>query len=93
MRRKLTVTEAVRNFSDVLGRVRFKGERCILLKGGKPMAELVPTKAASEVRLGDLPAILEPLPHLDPEDAHRFAEDLKAARAAVGRALTAPWDS
>jgi hypothetical protein len=45
------------------------------------------------VRLGDLPAILEPLPHLDPEDAHRFAEDLKAARAAVGRALTAPWDS
>ncbi len=40
---RVTVTEAVRNFSEILGRVRFKGERFVLVKGGKPVAELGPT--------------------------------------------------
>lgn len=76
---RLTVTEAVRNFSEILGRVRFKGERFVLLRGGKPVAELGPTDAAAPVRLGELPAILEGLAHLEPDDADRFASDLDSA--------------
>lgn len=84
MTTRLTVTEAVRNFSEIIGRVRFKGERFVLVKGGKPVAELGPTDAAAPVRLGELPAILEGLPHLEPDDAERFARDLDScSRAAV----------
>ncbi|MDQ7843458.1 MAG: antitoxin [Armatimonadota bacterium] len=93
MTRRLTVTEAVRNFSDILGRVRFKGERFILVKGGKPVAELRPTDAAAEVRLEELPAILEGLPHLDPEDADRFARDLESGRSTTGPIPAPPWGS
>lgn len=91
--KRLTVTEAVRNFSEILGRVRFKGERFVLLKGGKPVAELGPTTAAVPVRLGELPAILEALPHLDPADADRFARDLESGRTAVGPVPATPWES
>lgn len=90
---RLTVTEAVRNFSEIVGRVRFKGERFVLLKGGKPVAELVPADAAAPVRLGDLLAVLEGLPHLEPEDADRFAVDLESGRTAVGPMPAAPWAS
>ncbi len=90
---RLTVTEAVRNFSEILSRVRFKGERFLLVKGGRPIAELGPTPAAGLVRLEELPAVLETLPHLEPEDADRFARDLESGRSAVGPMPVAPWGS
>ena len=93
MTTRLTVTEAVRNFSEILGRVRFKGERFILLRGGKPVAELGPTDAAAPVRLGELTEILEALPHLEPADAEGFARDVESGRDAIGRGLPAPWAS
>lgn len=64
--------------------------RVVLVKGGKPVAELGPTNAAAPVRLGELPAVLEALPHLEPEDAERFAIDLEAGRTAAGRIPTVP---
>lgn len=91
--KRVTVTEAARNFSEILGRVRFKGERFILMKGGKPVAELGPTEAAAPVRLEDLPAILQALPHLESEDADRFARGLESDRTAIGPVPRAPWES
>ena len=91
--KRLTVTEAVRNFSEILGRVRFKGERFVLVKGGRPIAELGPTDAAAAVLLGELPAILDALPHLDPEDADHFARDLESSRTATGPVPATPWES
>jgi len=94
MRKHLTVTEAVRNFSEIIGRVRFHGERFVLTKGGKPVAELGPAGAAARVRLGEVPAILAGLPHLEPEDAERFAQDLERSRQALGRIPPkGPWES
>jgi antitoxin (DNA-binding transcriptional repressor) of toxin-antitoxin stability system len=90
---RLTVTEVVRNFSEILGRVRFKGERFILLKGGKPVAELRPAKGPARLHLRDLPEVLAALPHLGAADADRFARDLESARVAVGLAPAAPWES
>jgi len=90
---RLTVTEAVRNFSEILGRVRFKGERFILVKGGKPVAELGPTDTAAPVHLGELSAVLAGMPHLEPEDAERFALDLDSDRNVVGPVPAVPWAS
>lgn len=90
----LTVTEAVRNFSEILGRVRFRGERFVLTKGGKPVAELGPTAAAPPVRLSELPVLLAELPKLGPEEAERFAQDLETLRQASGSIpVTGPWAS
>lgn len=88
MPKMLTVTEAVRHFSEVIERVRFYGDRVVLTKGGKPVAEIGPTPLSAWVRLGDLPTVLAELPHLDPEDVARFADDLGAAR----QALSPPTD-
>jgi antitoxin (DNA-binding transcriptional repressor) of toxin-antitoxin stability system len=79
---RLSVTEVARNLSEVLGRVRFRGERFLLLRGGKPVAELGPTGAAPPVRARDLPALLAALPPLEPDDAERFARDFEAVRVA-----------
>ncbi|HWQ68575.1 MAG TPA: hypothetical protein VN494_01245 [Patescibacteria group bacterium] len=88
MPKSLSVTEVVRHFSELIGRVRFYGERVVLTKGGKPVAELRPTLETTRVRAGDLPALFAQLPHLGQEEATRFAEDLDAAR----RILTTPAD-
>ncbi|OFX28557.1 MAG: hypothetical protein A2Z07_07795 [Armatimonadetes bacterium RBG_16_67_12] len=49
--------------------------------------------AAVPVRIGELPAILEELPHLEPDDADRFASDLDSGRSAAGPLPPVPWVS
>jgi antitoxin (DNA-binding transcriptional repressor) of toxin-antitoxin stability system len=86
----LSVTEAVRNFSDYVNRVAYRRESFVLLRGSKPVAELRPVPAG--VRLGDLPSIVESLPHVD--DADEFATDLDAARSELlDTGLVDPWES
>jgi antitoxin (DNA-binding transcriptional repressor) of toxin-antitoxin stability system len=93
MTSRVSVTELLRNFSDILGRVRFRGERFIILRSGKPVAELGPTGEAPVVRLRDLPGILSSLPPLDPEEVERFAADLRSLHEAVGTVPDRPWGS
>lgn len=88
MPKSLSVTEVVRHFSELISRVRFYGERIVLTKGGKPVAELRPAKETARVRAGDLPVLFAQIPHLGPEEAARFAQDLDAGR----RILTTPAD-
>ena len=88
----LTVTEAVRHFSDYISRVAYRRESFVLHKGKKPVAELRPLPSGR--RLGDLPAILRSVPHLSSEDAALFAADLDAARTNLPNGnLVDPWAS
>ena len=88
----LTVTEAVRHFSDYIGRVAYRRESFILRKGNKSVAELRPLPASR--KLGDLPSILQSLPRLASEDVATFAADVDRARANLpdGR-WSDPWAS
>lgn len=79
MKISASVTEVIRNFADYINRVAYRRERFILVRGGKAVAELSPVPAGT--RLGDLPALLESLPRLSPEEAEAFAEDLSRARS------------
>lgn len=79
MKISASVTEVIRNFADYINRVAYRRERFILVRGGKPVAELSPVPAGT--RLGDLPALLESLPRLSPEEAEAFDEDLARARS------------
>lgn len=81
---KATVTEVIRNFSDFLNRVAYRGERFVLTRGGKDVAELIPTAPAG-TRLADLPEILRGLPRLADDDAEAFAADLDGIRERANR--------
>lgn len=59
--KKVSVAEAKKHFSELLGRVAYGGERIIILKRGKPMAIMVPpTEVPEEDHWGKIEGWLEP---------------------------------
>lgn len=76
MTQTITVTEAVRNFSELLNGIRYRGERYTILKGGKPAATIGPADgSARERRLSDLRNIIRNIPRLE-DDRESFARDI-----------------
>jgi antitoxin (DNA-binding transcriptional repressor) of toxin-antitoxin stability system len=67
MKIRASVTDFLRDFSDYINRVAYRNERFVLVRGGKPVAEVSPVAPAR--RLGDLPSLLTSLPRLPPEEA------------------------
>lgn len=92
MKLTATVTDVLRNFSDYINRVAYRGEHFVLIRGGKPVAELSPVPAGT--RLGDLPSLFESLPRLSDEEARAFGKDLDRMRTELGPAGAGdPWAS
>ncbi|MGH7573192.1 MAG: type II toxin-antitoxin system Phd/YefM family antitoxin [Gemmatimonadota bacterium] len=88
----VTVTDVARRFADYINRVAFEGERFVLTRGNKPVAELGPV--ARGRTLGELASLLETLPRLTDEEAKSFREDLEQARAELsGEELDERWGS
>jgi prevent-host-death family protein len=93
MHTKATVTDVLRNFSDYINRVSYRGERFVLTRGGKEVAELVPAPPAGRP-LAELSDVLDSLPRLGEDEAARLAEDLDRARAEeAARPPKDPWAS
>ena len=85
----MTVTEAARHFSEFINRVHYRGESAMLLKGGKPVAKVLPARKPRTGR--DLAEIWGRLPHLNAEEAEAFQRDIEESR----RNLPTPeakWD-
>ena len=75
----ISSTEAVRNFSELLNNIKYRGDRYTVIRGGKPAASLVPVEPTSMcVTLADLRKIVQNLPHLDITDS-TFEADVMAA--------------
>jgi len=86
------VTEVARHFAEYINRVAYRGERFVLVRGNKPLAELRPLPTGK--RLAELPSLLASLPRLSPTEAEQFANDLTGARGALARAkVDDPWQS
>ena len=86
---RITITHLARNLADVVNRVAYRGERFTVVRGGRPVVELVPP--AQGRRLGDLPAVLAHLPPLGEEEAERMGTELDEARAGLGSVEGDPW--
>ena len=87
--RQITVTEAARNFSDLVSSIHYQGHGALLVKGGKPMVRMVP---ARRPRTGEELAALWPtLAHLTPAEAGSFERDLLASRGHL-HPLASKWD-
>jgi antitoxin (DNA-binding transcriptional repressor) of toxin-antitoxin stability system len=44
MKSRISATEAARSFSELMNRVRYRGESFIVERGGKPMCEILPVR-------------------------------------------------
>ena len=81
MQSDIRATEAVRNFSELLNNIKYRGDRYTIIRGGKPAASLVPVELASpKCTLGDLREIIKNLPHIDRGDT-AFGDDVLSAAA------------
>lgn len=80
----ITATEAARNFSDLLNRIRYRGESFDIVRNGEVVARMMapnPTTTA--------PALIELLVGI-PTDAE-FAEDLTQVQADQPALPEDPW--
>ena len=82
----ISVTEASRNFSDCVNRARYQGTSFLLVKGGVPVARILPASQkptrGTELAdaLGQVPADI----HLDEKEATSWLHDLEQARGQAG---------
>ena len=77
MEKRISATRAVREFSEVLNTIKFKGVHYIIERGGKPIASM---KSIDEnldpMTLGELKTLLKKLPRLE-EELDAFASELE----------------
>jgi antitoxin (DNA-binding transcriptional repressor) of toxin-antitoxin stability system len=76
--KKITVTEASRNFADCVNRARYQNVTFALVKNGETVARIVPG-GEKVCTAGDLADALEKT-HLSEENAREWRRELKAAR-------------
>ena len=86
METRITATELAKSLSDVLNRVRYRGEKFLIVRNGEPIATLVPAAPAAGVTMRELVALLRELP--PPDD--RFADDLEAIQSAQTKTSPPP---
>ena len=85
MATKITATELARNLSDVLNRVRYKGESFEVTRGGETIAEIKATER-KRATVRDLIDFLENGPKPDPD----FWKDVEEAHRMMNEPLPAP---
>ena len=92
MTKILTVTEMARGFADYINRVAYRGERFILTRGNKPVAEIRPLSRG--ITGAELIERLKSVPRLTPEEAEAFGRDIDEARKEMGTIadLRDPWE-
>jgi antitoxin (DNA-binding transcriptional repressor) of toxin-antitoxin stability system len=78
MEKRISATQAVRDFSELLNAIKFKGVHYIVERGGKPIAFMKPVDEKTDaMTLDSLKALLNKLPRLE-EELDAFARDLEA---------------
>jgi antitoxin (DNA-binding transcriptional repressor) of toxin-antitoxin stability system len=91
MSNRPSVSDVARNFTEYVDRVALRGERFVLMRGRRPVAELRPVPKGRT--LGDLVDLLSSLPPLTEEEAASFAHDIETARShTLPTGLRNPWE-
>ena len=77
MEKRISATQAVRDFSEVLNAIKFKGTCYVIERGGKPVASMRPVEEKMDISaLGELKSLLKKLPRLE-EELDAFEADLE----------------
>jgi antitoxin (DNA-binding transcriptional repressor) of toxin-antitoxin stability system len=89
METKVTATELAKNLADILNRVRYRGERFLIMRNGEAVANLGPPEGPPGITAAELVARLGDLAM--PGDG--FADDLEAIQANQPKAEFPEWPS
>ena len=87
MSTRVSATEAVRTFSDLLNRIRYRGEEFVIERGGQPLCRMVPATPSRRLRMKELLPLLREIPEADAG----YASDVRRARRRQGRLPRSPW--
>ena len=86
---RISATELAKGLSDVLNRIRYRGERFVIERNGQAIATLAPLEEKRTLTLGEFVELLDSLPK--PDDG--FADDLEAIQAEQKKAELRDWPS
>jgi antitoxin (DNA-binding transcriptional repressor) of toxin-antitoxin stability system len=87
MTTRVSATEAVRTFSDLLNRIRYRGEEFVVERAGEPVCRMTPAAPAKRLSLRDLASLLRETPKPDVG----YASDVRRAARSQGRPPRSPW--
>ena len=89
MPKRISSTEAARSFSDVVARVRYRGEEFVVEKGGEAVCKISPVgQGATKSTIADLLALLENVPPPD----EGFKDTVREAVRKQPKAPRSPWE-
>ena len=83
----VSATEAVRSFSDLLNRIRYRAEEFVVERAGEPVCRMTPAAPAKGLSLRDLASLLREIPKPDAD----YASDVRRATRHQGRLPRSPW--
>ncbi len=76
MEKYITATQAVRDFSELLNTIKFKGDHYIIQRNGKPIASMQPIQSTKKTKiLKEFKLLIKQLPRLD-DELEDFAADI-----------------
>ena len=84
--RRITATEAARGFSELLNRVRYRGEEFVIERGGEPVGRLSPVRPVAST-VEDLVRVLRSAPHPDDD----YLLELESLQKRQPRPPRSPW--
>jgi len=84
---RISATKAARTFSDVLNRIRYRGEEFVVERGGEPVCRMTPATAPARLTLGELARVLREIPGADAG----YAADVRRAVRSQARLPRSPW--
>ena len=87
MTTRISATEAVRTFSDLLNRIRYRGEEFVIERAGEPICRMTPAAAPGRLTLRELAALLRDMPNADAG----YASAVRRAVRSQGRLPRTPW--
>ena len=87
MASRISATEAARSLSELLNRVRYRGESFIVERGGEPVCRIVPATPVG-CTVADLVRVLRSAPR--PDDA--YLDSVEKAVRDQPRLPKGPWE-
>jgi antitoxin (DNA-binding transcriptional repressor) of toxin-antitoxin stability system len=87
---RITATELARNLSDILSRVRYRGESFEVLRNGEVVAELRPSSLPKQITWGEFLELWATFPKPD-EDYWKDLEEAKRSQPPLHEPPS--WDS
>jgi antitoxin (DNA-binding transcriptional repressor) of toxin-antitoxin stability system len=87
MSTRVSATEAVRTFSDLLNRIRYRGEEFVIERGGEPQCRMMPAGPPKRLTMKGLASLMREIPKADAA----YSADVRGATRRHGRLPRSPW--